>query len=113
LPARLQAGATGKAENEVRVLMTFKMDTDKASKAIADNTLPQLMKAVERLKPEAAYFGATDGKRTGFIVFDLEKPSDIPAIAEPLFRDLGAEIDLIPVMNVEDVQAGVQRAMSH
>lgn len=97
----------------MRVLMTFKMDTEKANKAITDNTMPQLMKSVEQLKPEAAYFGAKDGKRTGFIVFDLDNPSDIPTIAEPLFQDLGADIDFTPVMNVEDVQIGLKKAMSH
>ncbi|GAA1252844.1 hypothetical protein GCM10009665_49450 [Kitasatospora nipponensis] len=97
----------------MRVLLTVQMDTDKANKAITDMTLAQTMKSVfDRIKPEAAYFGAKDGQRTAFVVFDLKEVSDIPSVAEPFFRDLGAKIAFIPVMNFDDVQAGLQKAGS-
>ncbi len=35
--------------------------------------------------PEAAYFLAEDGMRTALIFFDLQEPSQIPAVAEPAF----------------------------
>jgi hypothetical protein len=62
------------------------------------------------LQPEAAYFTAQDGKRTGFIVFDLKDVSDIPSIAEPFFMTVNASIDVSPVMTVQDVQAGLEKA---
>lgn len=94
----------------MRVLLTVEMDTDKTNKAIADNTLPQTMKSVmERLKPEAAFFGSRDGVRTGFIVFDLKDTSDIPSVAEPFFQKFGAKITFTPVMNFDDVQAGLRK----
>ncbi|MDH6136841.1 hypothetical protein P3T37_006272 [Kitasatospora sp. MAA4] len=94
----------------MRVLLTVQMDTEKANKAITANTLAATMKSVfDRIKPEAAYFGAQDGQRTGYIVFDLKEPSDIPTVAEPFFQDLGAKISFIPVMNYDDVQAGLQK----
>ncbi|WP_232248537.1 hypothetical protein [Streptacidiphilus rugosus] len=61
------------------------------------------------LHPEAAYFGAKDGCRTAFIVFDLKETSDIPKIVEPFFMKLGAKVEFIPVMNFEDVQAGLSK----
>ncbi|MFF7632861.1 hypothetical protein ACFZB9_06865 [Kitasatospora sp. NPDC008050] len=86
------------------------MDTEKANKAITGKTLAHTMKSVlERIKPEAAYFGAKDGQRTAFIVFDLKEASDIPSVAEPFFQDLGAKVAFIPVMNFDDVQAGLQQ----
>lgn len=95
----------------MRVLLTVQMDTEKTNKAIAGKTLAQTMASMfERIKPEAAYFGAKDGMRTGFIVFDLKEASDIPSVAEPFFQELGARITFIPVMNFDDVQAGLQRA---
>lgn len=97
----------------MRVLMTIKMDTEKANKAIADDKLSQVMQPIERLKPEAVFFGALDGKRTGFVVFDLENTSDIPSIAEPFFQELKAEIDFTPVMSIEEVQSGLQKYASH
>ncbi len=94
----------------MRVLLTVQMDTERANKAITGKTLADTMKSVfDRIKPEAAYFGALDGQRTGYIVFDLKDPSDIPSIAEPFFQDLGAKISFVPVMNFDDVQAGLQK----
>jgi hypothetical protein len=94
----------------MRVLMTVSMDTEKGSLAIRNNTLGQVMKtALDAVKPEAAYFGTKDGKRTGFIVFDLADPSDLPSVAEPFFQELGAAIDVVPVMDFNDVQSGLQK----
>jgi hypothetical protein len=38
----------------------------------------------------------------------LSEPSQIPAIAEPFFQELGAKVTFTPVMNFDDVQAGLQ-----
>lgn len=97
----------------MRVLLTVRMDTEKANQAIAGNRLPEIMKsAFDRLKPEAAYFGAQDGLRTGFFVFDLKETSDIPTMCEPFFAELGARIDVTPVMDLSDVQNGLQKHAS-
>jgi len=88
--------------------MTVQIDTEKGNKAIKDNTLGKILTAaLGPVKPEAAYFGSLDGLRTGFVVFDLKEPSDIPSVAEPFFQQLGAKLTFTPVMNMEDVQAGV------
>lgn len=62
------------------------------------------------IKPEAAYFTAIDGNRTGLIFFDLKEPSQIPAIAEPFFMSVGAAIELFPVMTPQDIQKGLHEA---
>ncbi|WP_433887481.1 hypothetical protein [Streptomyces sp. CA-111067] len=98
----------------MRVLLTVQMDTEKATKAIADQTLPDTLKSVfDRIKPEAAYFGTMEGLRTAYVVFDLKDASDIPSFAEPLFQKVGAKVNLMPVMNFEDVQTGLRNAASH
>jgi hypothetical protein len=56
------------------------------------------------LKPEAAYFADDNGKRTGFIFFDLKDTSQIPAIAEPWFLAFDAHIELHPAMNLDDLK---------
>ncbi len=97
----------------MRMLMTVEMDTEKANKAIAENKLGEIMmSAFERIKPEAVYFGAKDGRRTGFIVFDLKEAADIPSVAEPFLQALDVRIDLIPVMDAQEVQAGLQKYAS-
>ncbi|GJF34889.1 hypothetical protein KNE206_75890 [Kitasatospora sp. NE20-6] len=94
----------------MRVLLTVQMDTEKSNAVIKDNRLAEIMQpAVERLHPEAAYFGAKEGQRTGFIVFDLKEVSDIPSVAEPFFMELGAKVSFIPVMNLEDVRSGLAK----
>ncbi|HEV8053847.1 MAG TPA: hypothetical protein VGP30_03360 [Candidatus Limnocylindrales bacterium] len=92
------------------MMMKLQMDTEAGSKMIADGSMPQLMQEMMgRLQPESAYFGPEDGMRTAFIVFDLEDPSQIPAISEPLFSKMKANVKLFPVMDREDLQKGLQQ----
>jgi len=94
----------------MRMMLKAKFDTEAASRAIHDGSLPQLMQdTLARLQPEAAYFGPEDGIRTAFIVFDLKDPSDLPVISEPLFNKLKATLVMFPVMNREDLQKGLQQ----
>jgi hypothetical protein len=97
----------------MRMMIKVQMDTEAASRAVADGALPQLMQQMmDRLKPESAYFGPEDGVRTAFIVFDLEDPSQLPSITEPFFSNLKANVRMFPVMNREDLQKGLQQITS-
>jgi hypothetical protein len=92
----------------MRMMMKLQLDTEAGSRAIADGSLPQLMQeTLGRLQPEAAYFGPENGIRTAFIVFDLQDPSELPTLTEPLFRALKANIQMFPVMDREDLQKGL------
>ena len=93
----------------MRMMMKVQMDTEAGSRAIADGSMPQTLQSMmERLQPEAAYFGPEDGVRTAFIVFDLQDPSQLPALTEPFFSMAKANIRMFPVMNREDLQKGLQ-----
>ncbi|MEU0657499.1 MULTISPECIES: hypothetical protein [Streptomyces] len=97
----------------MRTMMMCQMDTEKANDAIRGDRLDAILGSLmDRVRPEAAYFGAIDGMRTAFVVFDLEDPSHVPVICEPLFMELNAKITMIPVMNGDDVRTGVQRFLS-
>jgi hypothetical protein len=92
----------------MRTLLRVVMDVIAANKAISDGTLPQIIETtMDKLKPEAAYFHASDGQRSCFMVFDLKDPSEIPGIAEPFFMNLHAKVELCPVMNAEDLKKGL------
>ena len=89
------------------MLFTVVADTEAATRAIENGTAQQSIKeALERLKPEAAYFYLQNGKRTSLFVLDVADPSEIVSLSEPLFSLVKAEISLTPVMNVDDLMEG-------
>jgi hypothetical protein len=95
----------------MRMMMKVQMPTGSGNDAIRDGSLAKIMgSSLEALKAEAAYFTAEDGMRTALIFFEMNDSSDIPPAAEPLFMGLGAKITLSPVMNAQEMQAGVAKA---
>ena len=59
---------------------------------------------LEQQRPEAAYFLAENGKRTGMLIINVQDASEIAAICEPWFLALNAEIEVAPVMTPADLQ---------
>ena len=91
----------------MRTLLKAHFDTETSNRLVSDGTMPKVIQeAVEQLKPEAAYFAPTDGERGLYFVFDLKDSAQIPPIVEPFFQ-LGAKVDLEPVMNLEDLNKGL------
>jgi hypothetical protein len=77
---------------------------------IIGKTVESLM---SKLKPEAAYFGPSEGKRSGMIFFDLAEPSQIVEVVEPLFSDLHAAVEIVPVMSADDLRKGIAKVKGH
>jgi hypothetical protein len=96
----------------MRTLMKVSMPVEPANNAIKDGSLPKVMQTlIDELHPEASYFYAENGKRTGLFIFDLKEPAQIPTIVEPLFLHLNAGIEMYPVMNAQDMKTGVEKAI--
>src|ERR1700685_527243 len=119
-PARSDAGCVGSARNrrnrrrrlDMRVLMKVQIPTEAGNAAIKDGSLPQIVgKALDTLNAEAAYFTSEEGMRTALIFFDMADSSAIPPAAEPFFLGLDARITFAPVMNADEMRAGVGKAM--
>jgi hypothetical protein len=55
------------------------------------------------VKAEAAYFTTFCGSRGAYIVVNMDDASQMPALAEPFFLALKAEIDWYPVMTPDDL----------
>ena len=95
----------------MRMMLKFTLPGEKGNAAVRDGLLePVLESVMNKLKPEAAYFGPFEGKRGGVIFFNLSDPSQIVEVAEPLFLNLNAEIELVPVMNGDDLRKGLTAA---
>jgi hypothetical protein len=94
------------------MLLKVCIPVEAGNKAIRDGLLPKtVMSFVEQMKPEAVYFHAEHGKRTALFFFDLKDPTMIPTVAEPFFMNLNATIELSPVMTLEEMKVGVDKAL--
>jgi len=92
----------------MRMMLRFTCPVDKGNAAINDGSLGGIMESVlGELKPEAAYFTPLDGKRGGMLFFDITDPSQIIEAVEPLFLNLNASIEIVPVMNGDDLRKGL------
>jgi hypothetical protein len=68
-----------------------------------------LTKILEAIKPEAIYFTEKDGHRGATLIVNLEKASQIPALAEPWFLHFNADCKFRVAMTPEDLQrAGLE-----
>jgi len=91
----------------MKFLVKVCMPVEKFNAAVLDGTANQKLKtALEAMKPEAAYFYEEHGQRTGLIVVNFDKASQIPAIAEPWFLLFDAAVHIRPCMTPDDLAAG-------
>jgi hypothetical protein len=89
----------------MRCLLKVSIPTDIGNERIADGSLPRTIESIlNDLKPEAAYFAEEQGLRTGFIVCNVQKESEIPAIAEPWFLAFNAHVEFHPAMTLADLK---------
>lgn len=92
----------------MRVLLKAQIDAETGTQAIQDGAMRRVIaKISETVTPEAAYFGPQDGKRTMMLFLELEDSSLIPQVTEPLFAELNAELEILPVMNQEELARGL------
>jgi hypothetical protein len=63
----------------------------------------KMQELLKEVKAEAAYFTTICGARGAYVIINMSDASQIPAIAEPFFVWLKAEIDFYPVMTPEDL----------
>jgi hypothetical protein len=94
----------------MRTILKFTVPVEAGNTAIKSGKMAQVTEnTLKQLQPEAAYFYANKGRRSGFMVFDLKDPSDIPSIVEPLFLELNASVDLAPCMNADDLKKALAK----
>lgn len=90
------------------MMLKVEMAVEATNQAIRNGEFQKtIMPLIDQLKPEGCYFTTDNGKRTAFIYFEMADLSQIPAIAEPFFQLLNAELDFRPVMNRDDLAKGL------
>jgi hypothetical protein len=92
----------------VRFLIRTRIPTEVGNKVVQDpNFLKKLEDYMNKVKPEAAYFMPIDGHRSIAFIVNIGSNEQVPAIVEPLFQWMGANVDVIPVMNFDDLKKGL------
>jgi len=95
----------------MRMLMRWRLGLTETNEAIRSGRMAEINNRLDELtKPEAQYFCTEGGTRTGYVFFDLDDPSDIPPIAEPLFQELNATVEFFPAMDAAQLGAGLHKA---
>ena len=92
----------------MRMMLRWTVPIDKGNAMVDDGSIETVTETLmERVKPEAAYFLAEGGERSGMVFFDMKDSAEIPAIAEILFQGAHAAVEFVPVMNAEDLKKGL------
>ena len=88
----------------MRMLLQAKFPLEPFNSLVKNGTAGQKTQAViAEIKPEAVYFTEFDGKRGCIMIVNVENPSRVPSIAEPLFLTFHAEVSFHIVMSPEDL----------
>jgi hypothetical protein len=73
------------------------------------NFLKKLEDYMNKVRPEVAYFMPVDGHRAAAFIVNIQSNDQVPTIVEPLFQWMGANVDVIPVMNFDDLKKGLSQ----
>ena len=88
----------------MKYIMKVRFPQERGNEALSDPQFGHKMnELLAEIKAEAAYFSTIDGQRGAYVVINMNDASEIPAIAEPFFLWLDADIEFFPVMRPEDL----------
>lgn len=88
----------------MRYILKFTFNIDAGNAALRDPQFgTKMQQLLTDIKAEAVYFTAINGQRGGYAVIQMTDASQIPAVAEPFFLWLKADLEFLPVMTPEDL----------
>lgn len=88
----------------MRYILKFNIPTDAGNATLRDPQFgAKMQQLLNDIKAEAVYFTTVNGQRGGYAVIQMDDASQIPAVAEPFFYWLKADVEFLPVMMPEDL----------
>jgi hypothetical protein len=95
----------------MRFVVRVSIPTEKFNQYVLDGTAGQKIgRVLDEIKPEATYFTAENGVRGGYLIVNIDDPSEMPRIGEPFFLLFGAKVEYFPTMLPQDLQkAGLEQ----
>ena len=71
----------------MRMMLRWTVPVERGNEAIHDGSIASPIEhLMATLQPEAAYFLAQDGERSGMLFFDMKDPAQIPRSPSPCSR---------------------------
>jgi hypothetical protein len=93
----------------MKFLLRLRMPTEHGNKMLQDPNFPKKLEGIlNQIKPEAVYFSPMDGERGIYLVVNLPSADMIATIVEPLWMTFNCKLDLEPLMELADLQKGLQ-----
>ncbi|MGA2240082.1 MAG: hypothetical protein ABSG74_12815 [Candidatus Bathyarchaeia archaeon] len=94
----------------MKFLLRLHMPTEYGNKLLQDPNFPKkLQEVLNQIKPEAVYFTPVEGERGIYMVVNLSSADMIATISEPLWMMFNCKLDFQPVMELKDLQQGLQK----
>ena len=94
----------------MRVLVRAILPNEAGNRAVKDpNFIKNMQAFIENYKDEAAFFTPSNGDRSANFIIDMPSSDMMVNIAEPFFQ-MGARVEMQPVMNFEDLKKGLSAA---
>lgn len=93
----------------MRFMLKVQIPTEAGNAAVQNGRLAEVVgHFMETSRPEAAYFTVENGNRLMVAFLDMQDVSQMPAIGEPFFMTLGAQITFTPAMNAQELKQGLE-----
>jgi hypothetical protein len=94
----------------MKFLLRLHMPTEYGNKLLQDPNFPKKLEGViNQIKPEAVYFTPVEGERGIYMIVNLPSADMIATISEPLWMMFNCKLDLEPLMELKDLQQGLQK----
>jgi hypothetical protein len=91
----------------MRVLVRVILPTEAGNRAIKDQDfIKNIQSFMDNYKAEAVFFTPSNGDRSANFIIDMPSSDMMATIAEPFFQ-MGARVEMQPVMNFEDLKKGL------
>ncbi len=90
----------------MKFLAKITLGSEEANAAIRDGSM---MEKTQRIlgesKPEAVYFTTENGRRTQYLVLNIDDPQQMQAVVEPWWLLFNADISVLPIFTLQDMEA--------
>ncbi len=94
----------------MKFLVRLHMPTESGNRMLQDPNFPKKLEGVlNQIKPEAVYFAPIEGERGIYMIVNIPSADMIAGIAEPLWMTFNCKLDLTPLMELSDLQKGLQK----